>query len=237
MDPIRLLLVEDEQGLGQVVKETLQTRGFDIFWATNGVEGWSLFHQCKPDICVMDIMMPRKDGLSLVEDIRKVNDSIPIIFLTARTQTTDVIKGLEIGADDYMKKPFSMEELILRIHKLVRRRTPMPVAGSGSSSSWGAPTTPVALGRFSFNYTRLELSHGADLTQLSQREADLLQQLIAHKNNLLERSTALLKIWGEDNFFNARSMDVFITKLRKYLSADPGLQILNVRGKGYKLVD
>jgi two-component system response regulator TrcR len=229
MDPIRLLLVEDEQGLGQVVKETLQTRGFHIFWATNGVEGWSLFHRCKPDICVMDIMMPRKDGLSLVEDIRKVNDRIPIIFLTARTQTTDVIKGLEIGADDYMKKPFSMEELILRIHKLVRRRTQLPISGRTPE--------PITLGRFSFNYTRLELSFDAQVTQLSQREADLLQLLIDHKNNLLERSTALLKIWGEDNFFTARSMDVFITKLRKYLSADPGLQILNVRGKGYKLVE
>jgi two-component system response regulator TrcR len=228
MDQIRLLLVEDEQGLGQVVKETLQTRGFDIFWATNGVEGWSMFHQCKPDVCVMDIMMPRKDGLSLVEDIRKVNEEVPIIFLTAKTQTTDVIKGLEAGADDYMKKPFSMEELILRIHKLIRRRQRLPVTVISPS---------VTLGRLTFHYTRLELIHEEQILQLSQREADLLQLLIEHKNHLLERSTALLKIWGEDDFFHARSMDVFITKLRKYLQADPTLQILNVRGKGYKLVE
>ncbi len=228
MDPISILFVEDEQGLGQVVKETLQTRGFDIYWATNGVEGWSLFHQCKPDVCVLDIMMPRKDGLSLVEDIRKVNQEVPIIFLTARTQTTDVIKGLEAGADDYMKKPFSMEELILRIHKLVRRHQRMPLTVISASTT---------LGRFTFHYTRLELIHGEQVIQLSQREADLLQLLIEHKNSLLQRSTALLKIWGEDNFFNARSMDVFITKLRKYLSFDPDLQILNVRGKGYKLVE
>jgi two-component system, OmpR family, response regulator TrcR len=231
MDNMRVLLVEDESVLAMVIRETLTPMGFDITIAANGVEGWSLFHSFRPDICVVDIMMPRKDGLSLVADIRQVDALIPIIFLTAKTQTADVLKGFETGADDYMKKPFSMEELIYRLKSQLRRRTTgLPAAGVVSG-------VLEALGRFRFDHHRLELSIDGDPMNLSQREADLLALLLQHKNRLLERRVALLKIWGDDNVYNARSMDVYITRLRKYLQRDPRVEILNIRGQGYKLID
>jgi two-component system, OmpR family, response regulator TrcR len=231
MDNIRVLLVEDESVLAMVIRETLGPLGFDITIAANGVEGWSLFHSVKPDICVVDIMMPRKDGLSLVADIRQVDKLIPIIFLTARTQTADVLKGFETGADDYMKKPFSMEELIYRLRSQLRRRTSVsPDAGALAASV-------ITVGGFEFDHQRLELTYAGTAISLSQREADLLGLLLQHKNHLLERRAALLKIWGDDNVFNARSMDVYITRLRKYFQQDPRVAIVNIRGQGYKLID
>lgn len=233
MNKIKVLLVEDEAVLASIVKETLDARGFELTIAANGVEGWSFFNNNKPDICVIDVMMPRKDGFSLVEDIRKVNKLIPIIFLTAKTQTADVIKGFETGADDYMKKPFSMEELILRLKSLNRRTSLQEPA----NSSYSSVTAINKVGNFYFDHHRLELMDNGKAVSLSQREADLLQLLIDHKNQLLDRKTALLKIWGDDTPFNARSMDVYITRLRKYLLSDTTVQILNVRGFGYKLID
>jgi len=232
MSKIKVLLVEDEAVLASIVKETLDARGFELTIAANGVEGWSSFNNNKPDICVIDIMMPRKDGFSLVADIRKVEELIPIIFLTAKTQTADVIKGFEIGADDYMKKPFSMEELILRLKSLTRRKS---MSGSSNSPSLSTPVNRV--GNFHFDHHRLELIDNGKAMSLSRREADLLKLLIDNKNKLLDRKTALLKIWGDDNPFNARSMDVYITRLRKYLLNDTSVQILNIRGFGYKLID
>jgi two-component system, OmpR family, response regulator TrcR len=231
MDNINVLLVEDESVLAMVIRETLTPLGFDFSIAANGVEGWSLFHSVKPDICVVDIMMPRKDGLSLVADIRQVDELVPIIFLTARTQTADVLKGFETGADDYMKKPFSMEELIYRLRSQLRRRPP------GSPDPGASGPSVIGVGGFQFDRQRLELMHAGKSTSLSQREADLLALLLQHKNNLLDRRTALLKIWGDDNVFNARSMDVYITRLRKYLQLDPRVEIVNIRGQGYKLID
>jgi DNA-binding response OmpR family regulator len=231
MDKIKVLLVEDESVLAMVIRETLGPMGFDITIAANGVEGWSLYHSVKPEICVVDIMMPRKDGLSLVADIRQVDESIPIIFLTAKTLTADVLKGFETGADDYMKKPFSMEELIFRLKSQLRRRTP------GTSQTTPSVPAIVAIGSLQFDHQRLELIQAGNRFNLSQREADLLALLVQHKNNLLERRSALLKIWGDDNVFNARSMDVYITRLRKYLQHDPRVEIVNVRGQGYKLID
>ena len=234
MKTIKVLLVEDEAVLASVVKETLDARGFELTIAVNGVEGWCSFNNNKPDICVIDVMMPRKDGFSLAEDIRKVDQHVPIIFLSAKTQTADVIRGLEIGADDYMKKPFSMEELILRLKSLNRRRNNLHELSNTTSI---AADTNHTIGSFSFSHHRLELSTAEKSMSLSQREADLLNLLMENKNKLLERKTALIKIWGDENSFNARSMDVYITRLRKYLSADPSVQILNVRGFGYKLID
>jgi two-component system response regulator TrcR len=233
MNKIKVLLVEDEAVLASIVKETLDARGFELTLAANGVEGWSFFNNNKPDICVIDVMMPRKDGFSLVEDIRKVDKLIPIIFLTAKTQTPDVIKGFETGADDYMKKPFSMEELILRLKSLNRRSNLQEPANSSSPSV----TANNKVGNFYFDHHRLELMDNGKAVSLSQREADLLKLLIDNKNQLLDRKTALLKIWGDDNPFNARSMDVYITRLRKYLLSDTTVQILNIRGFGYKLID
>lgn len=233
MKAIKVLLVEDEAVLASVVKETLDARGFELTIAANGVEGWCFFNNNKPDICVIDVMMPRKDGFSLAEDIRKVDQLTPIIFLTAKTQTADVIRGLEIGADDYMKKPFSMEELILRLKNLNRRSNLHELSNTASL----AADVKNTVGSFYFNYHRLELSTKEKSVSLSQREADLLNLLMENKNQLMDRKTALLKIWGDDNLFNARNMDVYITRLRKYLSADESVQILNVRGFGYKLID
>lgn len=232
MNKIKVLLVEDETVLATVVKETLDARGFELTIAANGVEGWSSFNKSKPDVCVIDVMMPRKDGFSLVEDIRKVDQLVPIIFLTAKTQIADVIRGFETGADDYMKKPFSMEELILRLKSLNRRK-----GFQGTADSSSTPAIVNMVGNFQFDHHQLELTYNGKTASLSQREADLLQLLIDHKNKLLDRKTALLKIWGDDNPFNARSMDVYITRLRKYLLTDTSVQILNIRGFGYKLID
>lgn len=231
MDNIKVLLVENEEVLAMIIAETLNKRGFEIKIAKNGIEGWSMFNQLKPDICIIDIMMPRKDGISLLRDIRKVDEFTPAIFLTAKSQTEEVLKGFEAGADDYMKKPFSMEELILRLKGMMRRRTPIVIAEPSVLD------TSNRIGPYKFNHKKLELSFKSSTTTLSQREGDLLALLLLHKNNVLDRSTALLKLWGDDNIFNARSMDVYISRLRKYFAEDANVEILNIRGQGYKLID
>lgn len=231
MKNINVLLIEDEPALAMVIKETLETRGFCIHVARDGVEGWVLYHKVKPDVCVVDVMMPRKSGYSLVEDIRKIDDLTPIIFLTAKTQTEDVLRGLEIGADDYIKKPFSLEELILRINRICRRRT-----HEHAQDGELAPSEVIAIGDMRFNYKLLQLSTEKVAYNLSQREAELMYLLAVNQNKLVDRKTALLKLWGNDSPFNARSMDVYITRLRKYLSDSPGIQILNIRGQGFKLI-
>ncbi len=231
MSKIKVLLVEDEAVLAAIIKEALETRDFEITIATNGVDGWSRFNHHKPDICVVDVMMPRKDGFSLVEDIRKVDGQIPIIFLTAKTQIEDVLKGFDLGGDDYMKKPFSMEELVFRLRSLLRRKLP-PVANEVLAAQ-----KVTTVGNYKFTYSRLELDKDGKTAYMSQREADLLDLLLQYKNDLLDRHTALLKIWTDDNVFNARSMDVYITRLRKYFAGDPNVDIQNVRGLGYRLVE
>lgn len=224
-----ILLIEDEPILASIIKESLESRGFTVAIAVNGTEGWSMFNSIKPSLCVVDVMLPKKDGFALVKDIRTVNKNIPIIFLTARTQTEDVLRGLELGADDYMKKPFSIEELILRIKGLLRR--------SEAAESSVTLAEEYQLGCLQFNYQRLEILSDKNKDRLSQREADLLLLLIQHKNKLLDRKTALLKLWNEDNRFNARSMDVYITRLRKFLKNEPSIEIQSIRGQGYKLVE
>jgi two-component system response regulator TrcR len=224
-----ILLIEDEPVLASIIKESLESRGFEVALAGNGTEGWSLYHSLKPELCVVDVMLPKKDGFTLVREIRSVNQQIPLIFLTARTQTEDVLKGLELGADDYMKKPFSMEELILRIKALLRRNQ---VAESAVIQR-----IIYEVGRLQFNHQRLEITGNGQTAILSHREADLLLLLLQHKNKLLDRKTALLKLWGEDNRFNARSMDVYITRLRKFLKTEPSINIQSIRGQGYKLTE
>ena len=231
MEKIKVLLVEDEEVLSMVVRETLERRGFDIRTAVNGVAGWSHFNHQRPDICILDIMMPRKDGLSLLADIRLVEPDLPVILLTAKVQTEDVLHGLEMGADDYMKKPFSMEELILRISRLTRRRIQQVVPGGVHLD------TGCRIGAYFFDPVRLELACGDLLFNLSQREAEVLALLAGVKNRVLDKQTALVKIWGADTIFNSRTMDVYVTRLRKYLSHDASVGIINIRGKGYKLVD
>jgi len=231
MNKIKVLLVEDENVLASIIKEALETRDFQITIAGNGVEGWTLYHQIKPDLCVIDVMMPRKDGFSLVEDIRKIDGQVPIIFLTAKTQPEDVLKGFEVGADDYMKKPFSMEELVYRLKSLIRRKLPE------ATKDQRATQKITSIGTYNFTFSRMELTRDHQTAYLSQREAELLDLLLQHKNNLLDRRTALLKIWNDDNIFNARSMDVYITRLRKYFSEDANVEIQNIRGLGYRLTE
>ncbi|NML42081.1 response regulator transcription factor [Chitinophaga sp. G-6-1-13] len=225
---IRLLLVEDETVLAGVVKETLEMKGFEVIYAADGQEGWQLYRQHQPDVCVIDVMMPRKDGLTLVQEIRATDTHTPLIFLTAKSEVQDVLKGFHAGADDYIKKPFSMEELILRIHALLKR-TLAPAAPAASQGQ-------LRLGNYLFDYPRQELHYGGETRRLSQREADLLKMLADNVNNITSRKDMLLSIWGDDSFFNARNMDVYITRMRKYLQQDENIQIVNVRGRGFKLL-
>lgn len=228
MKKIKVLLVEDEPVIAQVVRDTLELRGFEAIIASNGVEGWSMFMSERPDICLLDIMLPRKDGYTLLKDIRLVDELVPVIFLTARDHTEDVLKGFELGADDYIRKPFSIEELIVRL-KAVSRRHQL-TANADNLLKYRT------VGTFRFDQEQMTLSRNGSVSQLSRREADLLALLAAQQNDLVDRRMALMKLWGEDSIFTARSMDVYITRLRKFLSADEHIEIQNVRGKGYRLL-
>ncbi|RAJ37193.1 response regulator transcription factor [Pedobacter cryoconitis] len=228
MGRIKILLAEDEPFLARIVKESLESRGFEVKQVDNGTKALALFVEYKPDICVFDVTMPEMDGFTLTQDIRKMNAETPIIFLTARSLTEDVVNGFEIGGNDYLKKPFSMEELIVRINSLLR----IPFRKNQQAN--GELKCPI--GEYYFNSVAQELTKGNQLAKLSFRESSLLKLLVENKNEVLSRKTALESLWGADNFFNARSMDVFITKLRKHLKDDPDIQIVNIRGFGYKLI-
>lgn len=224
-NPIRILLAEDEPSLGMIVKESLMQRNFDVTLCPEGSNAWETFHQFTFDVLVLDVMMPKKDGFTLAKEIRQVDKHIPIVFLTSKSQTEDVLRGFEIGCNDYLKKPFSMEELIVRIQALLQRNlTPKS-------------QKKYLIGQYEFDTETQELKHISKTFLLTHRESKLLQLLIENKTEMLERSVILQNIWGKDDFFNGRSMDVFITKLRKKLSLDPTVQIINSRGQGYKIVD
>ncbi|WP_370392303.1 response regulator transcription factor [uncultured Winogradskyella sp.] len=221
---ITILLAEDEAALGQIIKESLETRDFNVILCEDGVQAMEKYQSESPDVLVLDVMMPKKDGFTLAKEIRAIDDTVPIIFLTAKSQTADVVEGFSIGGNDYLKKPFSMEELIVRIHNLLNR------------AKLQKQTEIIELGDFSFDFPRQLLKYkDNDDIQLTHREAHLLYHLIKNKNQVLDRSLILNKLWGNDDFFAARSMDVFISKLRKKLKADERIQIINVRGYGYKL--
>jgi DNA-binding response OmpR family regulator len=224
----KVLLIEDEWQLGQIVKDSLEMRGFEMLYAADGKEGLRLYEEHKPDVVVLDIMMPHMDGFTVTAEIRRQDKTTPIIFLTAKSQTADVVKGFELGGNDYLKKPFSMDELIVRIKALLQRfREPHSVEINADV---------VEIGQYTFNYTRQTLTRNNDVAFLSHREAEILRRLSENLNQVLERKVVLLDLWGDDSFFNARSMDVFITKLRRYLKDDPRVQIVNIRGVGYKLI-
>ena len=227
MIKLKILLAEDEPFLGKIIKESFETRDFEVSWVQNGIKAYSVFRSFKPDICILDVMMPEKDGFSVTEDIRKIDTGVPILFLTARSLTEDVIKGFELGCNDYLKKPFSMEELIVRVKSLL---------GRSEKHKVNLPTENFSIGNYEFNNTIQELTLGNESVKLSFREASLLKMLIENKNQVLARKLALDYLWGEDNFFAARSMDVFITKLRKHLKHDTNIEIVNIRGIGYKLI-
>ncbi|MCC3153938.1 response regulator transcription factor [Hymenobacter sp. BT770] len=221
-----VLLIEDEPSLGLIVKDSLESRGFTVQYAADGEQGLQLFRQQCPDIVVADVMMPKLDGFSLAEQIRRDNASVPIIFLTARSQSADVVRGFELGGNDYLKKPFSMDELIVRIKAQLNRQ---PTAAP-------APTGLLTIGRYEFDHPKQKLRLGALEETLTNREAELLKRLYDQRNQVLARNTVLRELWGDDSFFNGRSLDVFITRLRRCLKDDPQVQIVNIRGIGYKLI-
>ena len=223
----KILLVEDEANLGMVLKEYLQAKGFSADLFPDGEQGGIAFGKTQYDLCILDVMMPVKDGFTLAKEIRQVNLDIPIIFLTARSMKDDVIEGFKIGADDYITKPFSMEELLFRI-EAVLRRTKTDTNPAGNSH--------FQIGKYMFDVQKQILHLDKDSRKLTTKESELLRLLCENNNNILDRNYALKEIWQEDSYFNARSMDVYITKLRKYLSADPNVEIINVHGKGFKLI-
>jgi two-component system alkaline phosphatase synthesis response regulator PhoP len=223
-DKIKLLLAEDEAALGQIIKESLETRDFEVILCEDGAKALEEYQNKSPHILVLDVMMPKKDGFTLAKEVRAIDDTIPIIFLTAKSQTADVVEGFSVGGNDYLKKPFSMEELIVRIHNLLTR------------SKIQKTSEIIEIGDFFFDFPKQQLKYkDHSETQLTHREAHLLFHLIKNKNKVLDRSLILNKLWGTDDFFSARSMDVFITKLRKKLKRDERIKIINVRGYGYKL--
>ncbi len=225
MNPkITILLAEDEATLGLIIKESLETRDFIVTHCLNGEDAYQAFITEKPDAVVLDIMMPKKDGFTLAQEIRKTDKTTPLLFLSAKSQVQDVVDGFHYGGNDYIKKPFSMEELIVRIHALLGRISRQNADDENR------------IGAYDFNYNKQTLSYEEQAYFLTHREALVLKLLLENKNEILDKSAALLRIWGKDDFFNGRSMDVFISKLRKKLASDPSIQIINVRGRGYKLI-
>lgn len=224
----KVLLLEDDPNLGYVLQEFLQHKGYDVNLRENGEEGLKAFHDSHFDICIVDIMMPKMDGFTFVKHVRKTDKETPIIFLTAKSMKEDKIEGFRLGADDYMTKPFSMEELELRVEAVLRR--------SYGTQKGEKETKSFMVGSYTFDYPTQKLCLEDDERHLTTKEAELLKLLAINKNKVLEREVALKLIWGNDNYFTGRSMDVFITKLRKYLKSDPNIEIVNVHGTGYKLM-
>lgn len=223
---VKILLAEDDHNLGTLLYEYLKAKNYDATLAADGKEAWEIFSKEEFDLCLLDVMMPRSDGFTLARKIREVDNNIPIIFLTARNLEEDVLEGFSLGADDYITKPFSMDELIYRIEAILRRiKEKKPVE-----------VETYEIGSYRFHPLTQILEKGDTSSKLTTKESELLKLLCSHKNEILERNFALRTIWSDDNYFNARSMDVYITKLRKYLKEDSTITILNVHGKGYKLI-
>ncbi|MCW3118266.1 MAG: Two-component system response regulator [Chitinophagaceae bacterium] len=227
MSKIKLLYVEDELFLGKIVKESLETRGFEVFMESDGAKATALFKKTGPDICVLDVMLPNKDGFTIAGEIRNIDETVPIIFLTAKTQTEDVLKGFSSGGNDYIRKPFSMEELIVRIQNALhaKRDSPEPME-----------TDSVLIGKFTFHLNRQLLTDGKENRKLSFRESELLKLLYGNRDKVIDRKDILNLLWGNDSFFNSRNLDVYVTKLRSYLKEDPSLEIITIKGIGYRFV-
>jgi len=226
MEDTRLLLAEDDENLGSLLKEYLGLKGYKTDLYPDGNKAFKGFLKEHYDLCILDVMMPEKDGFTLAQEIRQINSDIAIIFLTAKSLKEDVLEGFSIGADDYITKPFSMEELLFRIEAILRR----------THHGEHPDQTTYTIGKYFFDVQKQTLTIEGTSQKLTTKEAELLKLLCHHKNKVLERNFALRTIWYDDNYFNARSMDVYITKLRKYLKEDPSIEILNVHGKGFKIV-
>jgi DNA-binding response OmpR family regulator len=227
MSKVKVLYVEDELFLGKIVRESLESRGYEVIMEDDGAKVLDQFRKAKPDICVLDIMLPNKDGFTIADEIRELNEEVPIIFLTAKTQTDDVVKGFTVGGNDYIRKPFSMEELIVRIQNLLRNKSEGPQKIQGNT---------VTLGQFSFQLNRQLLVNGTEERKLSFRESELLKLLYENRDKIIDRRDILNLLWGNDSFFNSRNLDVYITKLRGFLKPDPSLEIITIKGVGYRFV-
>ncbi|KQB99410.1 response regulator transcription factor [Pedobacter sp. Hv1] len=227
----KILLVEDDPNLGLLLQDYLQLKGkFDVVLSIDGEEGLKAFSKQSFDLCILDVMMPKKDGFTLGKEIRKINQHVPIIFATAKAMMEDKALAYDLGGDDYITKPFRIEELLLRINALLKR------VATKENPVNEPEQTQFEIGKYNFDYTTQLIHFNGKQQKLSTKEAELLQLLCLKKNTVLTREEALLSIWHDDNYFNGRSMDVFLSKLRKYLREDPKVEILNVHGKGYKLL-
>jgi len=227
MSKTKIFYVEDELFLAKIVKESLESRGFEVVMENDGAKAIASFKKNQPEICVLDIMLPNKDGFAIADEIRELNEDVPIIFLTAKTQTEDVVKGFSLGGNDYIRKPFSMEELIVRIQNLLRLRTEQPQKMNEDS---------VNIGKYRFQQNRQVLNDGNEDRKLSYRESELLKLLYQNRDKIIDRKEILNLLWGNDSFFNSRNLDVYITKLRSYLKSDPSLEIITIKGIGYRFV-
>lgn len=225
---IKVLLCEDDPNLGTLLSEYLNAKGFEADLATDGAEGSKLYKKNSYDFCVLDVMMPVKDGFTLAAEIREEDKHIPILFLTAKSMKEDTLEGFKVGADDYMTKPFSMEELLVRMNAILRRTAALPEDGE--------EVKEFTVGKYHFDYNKQRLLLGEEEMKLTTKENELLYLLCKNVNGVMERSYALKAIWGDDNYFNGRSMDVYIAKLRKHLSQDESVEILNIHGRGFKLI-
>ncbi|MCY1636049.1 response regulator transcription factor RprY [Marinifilum sp. D737] len=227
MEQVKILLAEDDANLGLLLKEYLIAKNYNTTLCEDGDKAYDEFLKNPYDLCIFDIMMPHRDGFTLAKDIRLINSEIPIIFLTAKSMKEDVLEGFKLGADDYMTKPFSMEELLVRIEAVLRRTSGVKPENNQEE---------FKLGRYTFDAKKQYLVDGDETIKLTTKESELLKLLCNNVNKVLERNLALKTIWSDDNYFNARSMDVYITKLRKHLKEEPSIEIINVHGKGYKLI-
>ncbi len=221
----KIFLVEDDLSFGAVLKSYLEIHEFEVAWVDDGKCALERFKNGKFDICILDVMLPNIDGFTIGSEIRSLDDDVPIIFLTAKSLKEDILKGYKMGADDYITKPFDTEVLVVKIRAILKRNDHIPPEEANE----------FKVGKFHFDYRLRQVTMGRNTQQLSPKEAELLKLLCQHENVLLPRETALNKIWGEDGYFTARSMDVFITKLRKYLAADPSIEIKNIHGSGFLL--
>ena len=251
MNKIKVLLVEDETSLAMILSDTLEAQGFEMRTAHDGEEGLRMFEEEKPDVLVADVMMPKMDGFEMVRHIRKTDDRTPVLFLTARSAVNDVVEGFELGGNDYLKKPFAIQELIVRIKSLCQRaemavtsenRSEENLMDADEKSKNQKPINAktedswLEIGRYRLNPIEQILQLDGKDTELSHRETEILRMLVEHRNDVVESKEILLKLWGDDSFFNSRSLHVFITKLRHKLSDDENIRIINVRGIGYKMI-
>ena len=227
MSKTRILYVEDEMFLGKIVKESLESRGYEVVMESDGADVLQTFKRINPHVCVLDVMLPNKDGFTLAGEIRAENDKVPIIFLTAKTQTEDLVKGFSSGGNDYIRKPFSMEELIVRIDNVMRHRQDGKAVNNQDE---------VKMGKFLFHLTRQTLIISGEERKLSFRESELLKLLYENRDKIIDRKDILNLLWGNDSFFNSRNLDVYIAKLRSYLKEDETLELITIKGIGYRFI-